>query len=199
MAVVRSPLARQIVALGLALAVVALSLAYPLRGYLQQQAAEQQAVSDQHELEGQISDLKAQAAALKDPAYIRAEAKRRLQYVTPGDTVYVVTLPPGVTPDGRGPDPAGPAQTPGSTTLGSVVSGTLPADTVGGTGTAKSSGTAKATGGATSDNTLPPAVDPAAPTTRSAASSTGAGEPPAGSADTPWYSSMWDTLRGDHG
>jgi cell division protein FtsB len=96
-AVVRSPLARQIVALGLALSVVALSLAYPLRGYLQQQSAERQAVAEQHDLETQIVDLKAQIAALKDPAYIRAEAKRRLQYVTPGDTVYVVKLPPSVT------------------------------------------------------------------------------------------------------
>lgn len=96
MAVVQSPLARQVVALGLALSVVALSLAYPLRGYLQQQSAEQQAVAEQHDLEVQISDLRAQITALKDPAYIRAEAKRRLQYVTPGDTVYVVKLPPSV-------------------------------------------------------------------------------------------------------
>lgn len=93
---VRSPLARQVVALGLALAAVALSLAYPLRGYLQQQAAEQQAVVEQHTLESQITDLQAQVSALKDPAYIRAEAKRRLQYVTPGDTVYVVKVPPAL-------------------------------------------------------------------------------------------------------
>lgn len=88
-----SPLARQIVALGLALCAVALSLAYPLRGYLQQQAAEQQATAEQRDLEAQIADLEAQVVALKDPAYIRSEAKRRLQYVTPGDTVYVVKVP----------------------------------------------------------------------------------------------------------
>lgn len=112
---VRSPLARQIVALGLALSVVALSLAYPLRGYLQQQAAERQAIAEQHDLEAQIVDLKAQITALKDPAYIRAEAKRRLQYVTPGDTVYVVKLPQGVvaSPEAQG-DAAGGAASPDS-------------------------------------------------------------------------------------
>jgi cell division protein FtsB len=101
--VVRSPLARQIVALGLALSVVALSLAYPLRGYLQQQSAERQAIAEQHDLESQIVDLQAEIAALKDPAYIRAEAKRRLQYVTPGDTVYVVKLPRSVAAASTGP------------------------------------------------------------------------------------------------
>lgn len=90
---VLSPLARQIVALGLALSAVALSLAYPIRGYLQQQAAEQQAVHEHHALESQIADLQAQEAALKDPAYIKSEAKRRLQYVSPGDIVYVVKVP----------------------------------------------------------------------------------------------------------
>ena len=88
-----SPLARQIAAIGLALCAVALSLAYPLRGYLQQEAAERSAVAQQAALEEQITELKAQQAALTDPAYIKAEAKRRLQYVSPGDTVYVVKVP----------------------------------------------------------------------------------------------------------
>jgi cell division protein FtsB len=96
-AIVLSPLTRQIAALGLALCAVALSLAYPLRNYLEQQAAEQAAVAEQHDLERQIADLKAQQAALQDPAYIKSEAKRRLQYVSPGDTVYVVEVPAAAT------------------------------------------------------------------------------------------------------
>lgn len=123
MAVVRSPLARQIVALGLALSVVALSLAYPLRGYLQQQTAEQQAVVEQRDLEAQIVDLKAEITALKDPSYIRAEAKRRLQYVTPGDTVYVVKLPESVTGPAAGAGAADTAASPGSV-IDAVTSGT---------------------------------------------------------------------------
>lgn len=102
-AAVRSPLARQIVALGLALCTVALSLAYPVRGYLQQQAAEAQALAEQQQLEEEIADRTAQIAALQDPAYIRAEAKRRLQYVTPGDTVYVVKVPAGASSSAGSP------------------------------------------------------------------------------------------------
>lgn len=88
-----SPLARQIAAIGLALCAVALSLAYPLRGYLQQQSAERAAVAQQAALQEQIVELQAKQAALEDPAYIKSEAKRRLQYVSPGDTVYVVKVP----------------------------------------------------------------------------------------------------------
>jgi cell division protein FtsB len=118
---VRSPLARQVVALGLALSVVALSLAYPLRGYLQQQTAEQQAIVEQQSLEARILDLKAEIAALKDPAYIRAEAKRRLQFVTPGDTVYVVKLPKSVTESPAGPDvAAGAAESDGAVDVASA-------------------------------------------------------------------------------
>lgn len=90
---VLSPLARQVAALGLALSAVALSLAYPLRTYVAQQAAEAQAVVEQQELQERIDDLTAQVDALQDPAYVRIEAKRRLQYVQPSDTVYVVKLP----------------------------------------------------------------------------------------------------------
>lgn len=136
MAVVRSPLARQVVALGLALSVVALSLAYPLRGYLQQQSAERQSVAEQHQLEGQISDLEAQISALKDPAYIRSEAKRRLQYVTPGDTVYVVKLPPSLIP--------APATNPDNADLATATS---PGEGVADPGTVGTGGaTAKTTG-----------------------------------------------------
>ncbi len=85
------------------------------------QAAEQQAVVEQHDLETQIVDLKAKITALKDHSYIRAEAKRRLQYVTPGDTVYVVKLPEGVTGPAVGSDAADAAASPGGV-IGAVTS-----------------------------------------------------------------------------
>ncbi len=94
--------------LGLALCAVALSVAYPVRNYLSQRAQETAVVAQQHELEQQIVDLQARKAALQDPAYIKAEAKRRLQYVSPGDTVYVVRAPPLPTsPAGAATSPAG--------------------------------------------------------------------------------------------
>lgn len=80
------------------LSVVALSLAYPLRNYLQQRSDLAAAVARQHVLEQQIAELQIQQAALADPDFIAAEAKRRLQYVKPGDTVYVVQAP-GLTPE----------------------------------------------------------------------------------------------------
>lgn len=116
--IVLSPLARQIAALGLALCVVALSLAYPLRGYLAQQSAERAAVAQQAALQQQIEDLQAQQAALEDPTFIKAEAKRRLQYVSPGDTVYVVKVPASSAPPadvpGDSDDTGGAGSTNGS-------------------------------------------------------------------------------------
>ena len=88
-----SRLTRQLAVLVAVLAVVALSLAYPLRTYLAQRADLAAAVERQHQLDQRIAELQIQQAALTDPNYIAAEAKRRLQYVKPGDTVYVVQAP----------------------------------------------------------------------------------------------------------
>lgn len=171
-ALVLSPLARQIVALGLALCAVALSLAYPLRGYLQQQTAEQQATAEQHDLEAQIADLEAQVAALKDPAYIRSEAKRRLQYVTPGDTVYVVKVP-------------GAAEEQDSATEPDDGYDVVP------DGATADAAPSAATGAAASGGAAGAATDAATP---SDASGSAGGAATGTSGDEPWYASLWGTL-----
>ena len=89
----QSTLARQVAILGLVLCAVALSVAFPLRSYLEQRTELAQAVSAQQDLEQQRDELEARKVALSDPDYIAAEARRRLQYVTPGDTVFVVHAP----------------------------------------------------------------------------------------------------------
>jgi cell division protein FtsB len=89
----QSALARQVASLGLVLCAIALSVAFPLRNYLQQRTELAQAVSTQQDLEQQRDELQARKSALSDPDYIAAEARRRLQYVTPGDTVFVVHAP----------------------------------------------------------------------------------------------------------
>lgn len=104
---VGSKLTRQLAVLGIVLAVVALSLAYPLKNYLAQRADLAAAVAAQHQLDQRITELQIQQAALDDPDYITAEAKRRLQYVKPGDTVYVVQAP-GIDP-AAGTDDSGSA------------------------------------------------------------------------------------------
>ena len=79
--------------LGLVFCAVALALAVPLRNYLAQRADLGAEVSTEQQLRTQLSALQEEQSALSDPAYIAAEAKRRLQYVKPGDTVYVVNAP----------------------------------------------------------------------------------------------------------
>jgi cell division protein FtsB len=89
----QSRLARQVAVLGLVLCAVALSVAFPLRNYLEQRSALAAAVSAQQDLEQQRAELQARKDALLDNDYVAAEARRRLQYVTPGDVVFVVHAP----------------------------------------------------------------------------------------------------------
>lgn len=84
---------RQIAVLGVALIAVALAVAVPLRGYLHQRDELAKAVADQQALEQQVVELKERKAALQDPNYIKVEARRRLQYVSPGETVYRIVSP----------------------------------------------------------------------------------------------------------
>lgn len=72
---------------------LAFTLAVPLRTYLSQRAA----VAEQMELRGslteQVQELERRKAELADPVQIEAEARRRLRYVMPGETPYIVQLP----------------------------------------------------------------------------------------------------------
>lgn len=72
---------------------LALSIAVPLRTYLGQRddvALEEQR---QAELRAQVEGLEERKAQLEDPAQVEAEARRRLRYVMPGETPYMVELP----------------------------------------------------------------------------------------------------------
>ena len=89
----QSRLARQVAILGLVLCAVALSVAFPLRNFLQQRTELADAVVAQQSLEHQRDELQARKNALQDSVYVAAEARRRLQYVTPGETVFVVHAP----------------------------------------------------------------------------------------------------------
>jgi len=97
---------RQIAALGVVLIAVALAVAVPLRGYLHQRDELARAVADQRALEQQVVELQERKAALQDPNYVKTEARRRLQYVSPGETVYRI-----VAPEVSEPKPARPAGT----------------------------------------------------------------------------------------
>jgi cell division protein FtsB len=90
--------------LGLVFCAVAFALAVPLRNYISQQTQLGEALSQEQQLRAQLVVLGRQKAALADPAFIESEAKRRLQYVKPGDTVYVVHAP--ALPSAKAPGPA---------------------------------------------------------------------------------------------
>jgi cell division protein FtsB len=72
---------------------LALSVAVPLRTYLGQR--DDVAVEEQRsaELRAQVKALEDRKAQLEDPAQVEAEARRRLRYVMPGETPYMVELP----------------------------------------------------------------------------------------------------------
>jgi cell division protein FtsB len=84
--------------LGLVVCALVLSLAYPLKEYLAQRGElarlEQQRVAAQQ----RVSDLEARRRQLADPAYVKAQARKRLQYVLPGESVYVVVTPSPAAP-----------------------------------------------------------------------------------------------------
>src|ERR1700712_1332951 len=79
--------------LGAVMVLLALVLASPLQRYLQQRdslSQSQQRLSESSERVAELQKLKQQWA---DPAYIEQQARARLQYARPGDTVYVVVDP----------------------------------------------------------------------------------------------------------
>ena len=104
----KSRLAFHLAVLGLVFCAVALVLAVPLRNYFSQREELAAARTRELQMTGQITDLQAKKAALSDPAYLASEAKRRLQYVKPGDTVFVVAAPD--LPPAAAPRPAGSAK-----------------------------------------------------------------------------------------
>jgi hypothetical protein len=65
----------------------------PLRTYLSQRDEVQIQEQRQADLRAQVEALEKRKAQLEDPAQVEAEARRRLRYVMPGETPYMVELP----------------------------------------------------------------------------------------------------------
>lgn len=89
----KSHLAKQVAVLGLVFCAVAFALALPLRNYLAQRTELGATIAQESQLSAQLAGLEQEKEALSDPAYIAAEARRRLQYVKPGETIYQVNAP----------------------------------------------------------------------------------------------------------
>lgn len=72
---------------------LAFTVAVPLRTYLSQRSDMSVQEQRQHQLEAEVAELEERRAELADPAQVEAEARRRLRYVMPGETPYMVQLP----------------------------------------------------------------------------------------------------------
>ncbi|GAB3509705.1 FtsB family cell division protein [Amycolatopsis cihanbeyliensis] len=84
---------RRAAVVAIVLCALAFTIAVPLRTYLIQRS--EVAVQEQRmaELEQEVARLEARKAELSDPAEVKAEARRRLRFVLPGETPYMVQLP----------------------------------------------------------------------------------------------------------
>jgi cell division protein FtsB len=101
--------------LALVVSVLVLTLAYPLRQYLAQRAQMTAAEKAQGQQRAKIADLEKQKHRWDDPAYVKAQARKRLGWVEPGVLVYYIKYPPppeggavkpGLLPSGSAADEA---------------------------------------------------------------------------------------------
>lgn len=92
--------------LALVVCVLALALAYPLRAYLEQRGRIAELRARTAVQEQRVAELQTQRDRWQDPAFVRQQARERLNFVMPGETRYVV-LEPG---EGAAPTPAPPEE-----------------------------------------------------------------------------------------
>jgi cell division protein FtsB len=75
------------------LCALALSIAVPLRTYLSQRDELRDVGAEQQKLRETVAALEKRKSELQDPAYVEIEARKRLHWVRPGETPYIVQLP----------------------------------------------------------------------------------------------------------
>lgn len=79
--------------LGLVAVFAVVVLASPLHRYLVARGDLAQAKADRATTSADLAELQAEAARWNDPSYVEQQARSRLQYAKPGETVYVVIRP----------------------------------------------------------------------------------------------------------
>ena len=89
----RRPVTGRALVLGAVVVFLVVLLAAPLHRYLAARSGAQQAAQQKLQSEQQLRQLQQLDGQLSDPAYIAQQARIRLQYAMPGDTVYVVVQP----------------------------------------------------------------------------------------------------------
>ncbi len=79
--------------LALVVCMLAISLAYPLREFLSQRGDIGDYRAKVGAQEKRVADLALARERWNDPAYVKAQARERLHFVMPGETVYIVLEP----------------------------------------------------------------------------------------------------------
>lgn len=102
--------------LGLVAAALVVSAALPVQEYLSQRAEIGALEQARTQAQARVGALEAERQRLLDPAYVAGEARRRLHFVLPGETSYVLV----------GPPPATDVDEPPSKVPGSPVGATAP-------------------------------------------------------------------------
>nr|WP_239334120.1 septum formation initiator family protein [Frankia sp. CiP3] len=92
----RSALTTRMTLLVVVICVLILTLAYPLRLYLQQQSQLNELAAQNAEQRKRVEALKTAVAGYDDPEWTRDEARMRLHFTQPGEKVYLA--PAAVSP-----------------------------------------------------------------------------------------------------
>jgi cell division protein FtsB len=79
--------------LGLVVCALVLSLGYPLKQYLAQRSEIGRLEQQQRATQERVKMLEQRKQRLSDPDYVKAQARQRLHFVLPGESVYVVVTP----------------------------------------------------------------------------------------------------------
>ena len=85
---------------------LALSVAVPLQDYLALRGELAGVRVELAALRDQVTELERRRALLENPDHIEAQARERLRYARPGETPYIVQLPPPAGPPAGPPDGA---------------------------------------------------------------------------------------------
>lgn len=112
----RRPVTGRALVLGAVVVLLVVLLASPLHRYLAARSGLQQAEEQRRNSRQQLGQLEQQDKQFTDPAYIAQQARIRLKYALPGDTVYTVVHPgqqPGI--DSNSTSSTGQTKVPGDT------------------------------------------------------------------------------------
>ncbi|MGH8775211.1 MAG: FtsB family cell division protein, partial [Jiangellaceae bacterium] len=102
----RASLTSRAAVLALVLGILAVSYAYPLRAWYDQHTRRAGLEQEAVELRDSVADLETELRLWDDPAYVRARARERLNFVLPGEVGFVVVEEPDAT-GGSEPSPGG--------------------------------------------------------------------------------------------